>query len=533
MRAIWVGCLGLSLSFIIAACSGDDADFKSGMYWLNEKGNWQAAAQAFERSLAKSPDRWKNHVALIDAVSRGDDPARLERHVTEAFNKFPDSTRSSSIFTAASTLLGEDRLNKLGGKIELVSLEKQMASKGDKPELLSRAVISACRGQDQQAVSAYLGRLLEVMKGELPDSVRNELNYFIGSAQLDRIQLTARLEANPKDPKALTGLAKASLLSWDLALARKSIQGLNGENSDALKDEATARTFSALWDIEPFPARTVTQGWDGSRSTDGSGLLFVRDLGTTSESDKYIFRNGGGGDQHMLKAAQQGLREIVCPRFSPDGGWIYFYSSADKNWRLGGQGRFSLYRVKTTYGSAPIKLTDDDLVFCEPFFESNGTVLLVRKDVGSVRQSAEVFRLDPVHKRSESVIRIAEPVQWAAFTPRADSLLFITARGIYKRALAGGATTLEMTGQGYAYPLLSPDGKWLLIQGSGNEQLLFERSSGAMTYLGIASPPMGSFGKDGKLLVNRQEAGRPKIVEFDLNHPQTVSTELIQKIGSR
>jgi len=533
MSVKWSIPLILLAMLTLSACSGDDADYKSGAYWLNEKDNWQAAAQAFERSLAKNPDRWKNNIALIDALSRGDDPVRLEKQVTEAFRRFPDSTRSSSILTAASTLLGEDRLNRLGGAIELQNLEKLMASKGDKPELLARAVISACRSQDQSAVSAYLGRMLEVLKGEIPDSVRLELNYFIGSAQLDRIQLSARLEANPDDPQALIGLAKASLLAWDVSSGRKSIEKLARVNPELLKNEETARTFCSIWDISPFQSRTLTQGWDGARTSNNATLLFVRDLGTASDPDKYIFRNSGGADQHTMKAAQQGLREIVAPRFSPDGSWIYFFSSADKNWKLGSPGRFNLYRIKPSYGASPVKLTDDDLLFCEPFIEASGTVLLVRKDVGSVRQSAEVFRVDPERHKSETVIRIAEPVQWAAFTPHADSLLFITSRGIHKRSLAGGATTLEMTGQGYAYPLLSPDGKWLVLQGPDNEQLLFDRNAGSMISLGMAHKPLGWFGTDGKLLVTREEAGKPKVIEYDLNRPLPVSETLLAKIGSK
>ncbi len=533
MSIKWSITMTLMASMLLSACMGDDADYKSGMYWLNERDNWQSAAQAFQRSLKNNPNRWKTNLALIDALSRGDDPVRLESQILEVFNKFPDSTRSAAIVSAGSNLLGEDRLIRLGGAIELQNLEKLMASKGDKPEVLSRAVISACRAQDQQAVSAYLGRLLDVLKGEIPDSVRTELNYFIGPSQLDRIQLSSRLEANPNDPGALLAMAKASLLSWDMPSAKKAIEKLAQGNSDVLKNEETARSYSSLWDVPPYQNKIVTQGWDGSRSNEGNTLLFLRDLGSVGDVDKYIFRSVGGADLPIMKAAQQNMRDIALPRLSHDGAWIYFYSSNDKNWSPGKSGRFNLYRIKSNYGAAPVKLTDDDLVYCEPHIERSGAVLLVRRDVGSVRQSAEVFRIDADRKKTESVIRIAEPVQWAAFTPNADSLLFITSRGIYKRSLNGGTTVLEMVGQGFSYPFVSPDGKWLMVQGPNGEQMLFNRESGAMSYLGIAFTPMGWIGRDGKLLTTRKEAGKPRLIEFDLTRPLAVSTSLLGKIGSK
>ncbi len=525
--------LSLLALIFLSACWSDDADYKSGLYWMNERDNWQSAAQAFERSLARSPNRWKTNLAMADALSRGDDPLRLENHVVQVFNRFPDSTRSSSLITAASTLLGEDQLIRLGGAIELKNLEKLMVSKGDQPALLARAVIAACRAQDQPAVSAYLGRLLDVEKGEIPDSVRAELNFFIGPAQLDLIQQTARLAANPDDPQALLSHARASLLSWDLVKARNSIERLAKNSPDHLQTDAVAGEISCLWDILPFESKIITAGWDGSRSSAGTTLLFLRDLGTAADPDKYIFRNSGGADLHTMKAAQQGLREIALPRLSPDGSWVYFYSSNDKNWSPGELGRFHLYRVKPTYGADPIKLTDDDLIFCQPYLEQNGTVLLVRRDVGSVRQSAEVIRIDPGRKRTEAVIRIAEPVQWAAFTANADSLLFITGRGVFKRSLAGGAVTIEMAGQGFSYPLLSPDGRWFLVQGPGGEQVLFDRSTGGMIYLGIAASPMGWFGKRGELLVTRKDGKSSRIVEIDLTRPLDVSAELLAKIGAK
>lgn len=514
---------------ILSGCGGDDADYKSGMYWLKERDNWQSAVQAFERSLAKDPANWKTNLAMVEALSRGDDPVRLEKQVVEVFTRFPDSTRSSALISAAGALLGEDLLTRRGGIIELSNIEKLLAAKGDKPDLLGRAVIASCRAQDGAAVSSYLGRFLDVTKGDIPDSVRQELHFFIGPAQLELIQQSARLEANPDDAKALLAFTRASILNMDINSARATLKKAVAKNPGILADESVARSFSALWGVEPFEYRNLENGWDGSRSRDGS-LVFIRDLGTPEDRDRYIFRNSGNGDIHTMKGAQQGLRELALPRFSPDGNWIYFYSSTDKNWRPGNPGRFNLYRVKPSYGSAPIKLTDDDLIFSEPYLNTDGSILLVRKDVGSVRQSAEVFKVYPDQRRSESVIRIAEPVQWAVFTPKADSLLFITSRGLFKRSLSGGAITVEMAGQKLAYPTLSPDGKWLLVQGPQNDQILFDRKDGSMIFLGKTSGQMGWFGENGSLIITRGTDNSTKLIEYDLNHPENCSGNLLAKI---
>src|SRR3972149_3340468 len=106
-------------------------------------------------------------------------------------------------------------------------------------------------------------------------------------------------------------------------------------------------------------------------SPDGSSVIYVKEMGKPGVPDPYLYRasSSGGGQTAILKGTQQFLQSLALPRYSPDGRWIYFYGSPDRGWSPGASGRFSLYRVRPSYGARPEKLTDADLLPVIPHFE--------------------------------------------------------------------------------------------------------------------------------------------------------------------
>jgi len=242
-------------------------------------------------------------------------------------------------------------------------------------------------------------------------------------------------------------------------------------------------------------------------------------MGSPSEPDQYIYRAsaGGGGEVPLMKAAQQFLASLAWPTYSPDGGWVYFFGAPRKGWKPGDVGRFHLFRVRPRYGARPQKLTDADLVATPLYFVSDGTLLLVRRDVGSIRKSGEVVRLAPKTRRLEGVSRIGEPVSGAVFTPAGDSLIFTTDRGVFRRSVQGGNITVDLQWTGLRYPHISPDGRWLLLSNDLGQTLLIDRLDGRPTYLGTTATPFVAFNPKGKLLVTRSIRGRRTVWQLDLS----------------
>jgi hypothetical protein len=526
MKALVTVVSALVISQAFWGCSVEDADYKSGMYWLNERGNWQAAVTAFKRSLVVHPDRWKTHLALIEAMSQGDDADALERSLIETLSKFPDSSRSVSLSNAAITLMGEDRYTLLAGRLELTALMEKINRKGDKPELLSRAIIAACRARNQAEANALLVRLLNATNGELSDSVRHELNFFIGAAQLSKVELSTKLALRGTDPAIHLELANTALLSWDMTATKNELTWLAKNSPGSLEDPSIAQRFAALYGIQPYTTQRLTAGWDGSRSGSGS-TVFIRERGTKADPDPYFYLSG---DVAVLKAQQQNLRALSSPKFSRDGQWIYFYASKERNWSIGEIGKFNLYRMKPVYGSVPVKLTDDDLLPIEPYLLPGGSALFVRRDRGSVRQSVEVMKVDPEGRNTTSVVRIGEPVQWGAFTPGGDTLVFITHRGVFKRALTGGAATLELAVQGLKMPSISADGRLMLAHGANNDQVLFERGTDRYVYLGKTPFPGATFESNGSVTVTRGTRSDPEVISIDLNSKFAGGAQLVDAV---
>jgi len=521
MRAgLWVLALAAGLNFVAAGCTFDDEEYKVGRHYLDEQDNWKLAADFFRKSLRNHPDRWKTHAALLEALGRGDDPAQLEAQLRETLAVFPDSARSTTLSNSAAQLIGEDRYNQIAGSLQLADLQRQISTKSDNPALLARGIIAACRAADASATLSLFDSFLRLKSAPaIPDSVRYELDYFIGPAQVERATLAIRLEQKPNDPKLLLSLARANLLSFDLEGAKSALQKAIAADAVTTGSPDVVATFKALFGEPPFAIQIRSNGWDGCASQEGR-IVTIRDLGKRDDPDQYFFI----GETPIMKAGQQNLRAIAMPRFSPDGAWIYFYGSNEKNWRPNSPGRFQLYRVKPVYGATPQKLTDDELIPADFFIEPSGSALIVRRDVGSVRKSGEVIRCNPVSKSVSPVVRIGEQIQSACFTSGGDSLLFISDRGLLKRSLTGGQVTSVLPWQGTSLPSISPDGKWLLLHSKVGDQLLVERSTGAIVYLGSCDFTGGRFTGSAKLLVTRKINGDLQAVEFDLNN-RTVSSE--------
>lgn len=511
--------LWLATGALLLIGCGDDPDFKAGRQLLDERDNWQAAVRCLERSIKSYPDSWKHHLILIEAYSRSDDAAAFKDRVRQAITKFPDSTQSVSLNRFSSAILGEDQTRIFLGRLHLDLLEAQIERIGEQPGLLAQTIIAAAKARDAELVHLFLERLVKATNGaDLPDSVKFELNYFLGPTGVEAAELASKLEANPKDQTILTKLIKAQVLALDLNGARKNLEHLAEVSREKLQSPDLESLCIGLYGEFPFTATEVGSGWDACRSPDGS-TVSVRDLGSDAEPDFYFYK----GDSPLMKAGQQNLRTLAWPHFSPDGNYLYFYASKDRGWEPGVAGKFSLYRIRPSYGEAPQKLTDDDLVPTPPYFESGGTVLVVRKDVGSVRASGEVLRIDPSSRKTTSAIRIGDPISSAVFSKDGDSLLFVSDRGILKRALSGGAVTAVLACQGFTMPTLSLDGTWLLFHGGQGELLLMNRTTGNYSYLGSSDRPGGRFTPSGKLLLSVKRSGSYRIVELDLRSPKNSS----------
>ncbi|MFH0766221.1 MAG: hypothetical protein V2A61_07360, partial [Calditrichota bacterium] len=490
----------------LLGCSKADDEFRNGQYWLNKENNWQMAARAYRRALGHAPKKWKYHAALLNALSRGEEPGAYEQQLRVTLSFFPDSTRAMGVYNPSVSILGDERYNRIASSYALNRLGSLIAKKKDDTKLLSMAVMAACRNKDSIAVASYFERLLKALKNNpVPDSVIQEMNFFVGSAHVEWLCLQKRIENDPNDLKSRLTQIDLGIISGDSVIVRKSLTDLSAEAlSDEQKTDLARRCGMAVGS-NPFKLTPLVKGWDGVFAPDGQSIVYIKEMGDQDRSDLYLYRASakGGSDAPIMKAAQEFLAAIAWPTFSPDSEWIYFYGSSEKGWGLNKPGRFHLYRIRPQWGSHPQKLTDTNLLPVEPGYESSGTVLLVRRDIGSVRSSIEIIRLRPGTKTLESVSRIGEPVSAAAFTPNGDSLLFVTDRGLFRRAVGGGNITVDLTWTGFPFMQISPDGSSLILTTPQGKQILLDRTTVKPTFLGTSGSTPISIRKDGVLLITR------------------------------
>lgn len=531
-RSLNTSILLLLAALIAIGCSFEDQDYKTGRYYLDEKENWQLASQFFRKSLDAHPDRWKTHLGMIEALSRGDDSAKLEIQLRETFRQFPDSVKSVAISGFATTLIGDEAYNRIAGRLALQELTRQIDVGTKDPSLLARAIAASCRAGDTLSTLEYLSSYLQLGDASsLPGDVRMELDFFLGPSRVERETLLFRLAKEPSNASLLLDLAKASLLSHDPVSARDAIKRAAQAQSDLTEDARIKRMFGALFGIQPFTGRDLARGSDGTLHPTGGGVITIRNLGKPREPDIYFYLN----ETPVMKAGQQDIWQIARPRFSDDGVWIYFFGSTEKFWKFGSSGRFQIYRVKPIYGAKPEKLTNEDLIPIEFHLERSGRILALRSDAGSHKGSSEVIRIDPAKRTATTVVRIGEPTYSGCFTPDGDTLVFTSARGVLKRSLQGGAIKVELPLTGFAHPAISPNGRWLVLHSPEGGEFLFDRREGGFTYLGKSPTPSVFFKNDGKLIVTRGEDGREALVEIDLDSPAPgsgLAGKLNKPIGS-
>jgi Tol biopolymer transport system component len=282
--------------------------------------------------------------------------------------------------------------------------------------------------------------------------------------------------------------------------------------------------------VDPFNTARIVEGWEGSFSRDGKSIVYIKERGKPNEPDPYIYLAGadGTGERPILKGLQQALPSINWPVLSPDNRWIYFYAAQNRSWTPERSvGRFHLYRVSPQYGAKPQKLTDADLLPVSPHFNSDGSLLLVKRDVGSTRSSVEIARLDPDSRKLETVSRIGEPVSGATFIPAGDSLIFTTDRGIFRRSTHGGNITVDLARRELFYPMISPDGQNLLVYNRQNQALLIDRRDGTIIYLGRSAVPFGSFGSKGNLILTQLMGGKRWLVRLKLDATTDVTEKFM------
>ncbi|MBM3329739.1 MAG: hypothetical protein FJY67_09770 [Calditrichaeota bacterium] len=495
----------------------EDADYKAGEYWL-ERGNALQAVRFFKKSVESNPKRWKNHVALLEAIAASESAAEMEAQVKMTLTTFPDSANTASIANPASTLLGDEKYERIAFSYQQQAIGNLLAKQGDKPDLLSRAIIAGCRARDSVAVRNYTRRWLKATTGQaLADSVRLEVAFFLGAAWLDWVMLEQRVAATPDDPVLLRERIERGLTAGAFDETGANLKLAASRRSDLLQDADWVRRIALLLGREPFASRTITSGWDGHVAPTGR-LYFLKNYGS-AESDPYIYALDGGTPAPIMKAHQQNLRAIAWPVVNDDGNWIYFYGSGERDWEPGSGGIFSLYRVRPRWGEDAIRLTTDaDLIPVRPHLERDGSLLLLRRDRGSVRASVEVIRLEPASRKLTTVLRIGEPVQAAVFTPNGDTLLFVTSQGVLRRALTGGAVTADLNWSGIKHLILSPDGRWLLLHSGEDHLLLVDRRDPRPIYFGRTPSRYASF-HGSKLLITRSEGTTRIVVEYDLSRP--------------
>ncbi len=515
------------IAFTLSLIGCGDEDFKSGQYWLKKENNWQMAAKYFRASLVKNPDRWKTHEALIKALGQGNDELAMETQLRSTLAHFPDSARSKILSSPGVKILGEERYNRIAANIEQYHLSNLLATqKGNRPDLLSRGIMAACRAKDTTTVMDYFERLLSSLAGEpIPDSVRQEMNFFIGPAMVTWVQHESGISKNPNNIQARLSQLDAGLIMGDVTLLKRKLKDLYNITPEATTDPLVVKKYGVAVGADPFASKQLVTGWDGSYSPNGENLIYVKDVGNENNTDVYIYRSSSNGSNNipLFKAVQNRLSSIAIPVYSPDSKWIYFYGSSEKNWNPERTGRFYLYRVKPQNGSRPEKLTDAKLLATPPYFSKDGSIMLVKRDVGSLKSSVQIVRLDTKTQKLTTISRISEPVIGATFNSQGDSLIFSTDRGIFRRSIDGSAISVDLNWRNIRSPMLSPDGKWLAMIGTNDQLLALNRDENQLYWLGLISKPAVSFSSDGKLLVTQSVDGKNKVISLDLNNKVNVA----------
>lgn len=533
IRSIIIVALLIGIGWLSTSC-GDDADFKSGMVWLEKDNNGVQAVRAFRRSLDKSPKKWKTHRYMLEALSRGDDVLAMEQQLKETLRLFPDSARSHDVVIPGTALLGEEQFNKIASSITQTHISNLLRDKGDKVDLLSRGIMAGCRMKDTVIVEDYFKRLLATLKGvEVPDTVMQEMGFFFGQARISSMLYDWRIEKNPADLEARLKQLDAGIIMGDKAFTVSKLKLMAQNIPTAVSDEEIARRFSGAVEVDQFKQTALVNGWDASFSPDGQSMLLVQDKGTRDAPDHYIMKATAGGAVQgpLMKAVQNFMVTVAWPTYSPDGKWIYFYGSPDKGWEPGKGGRFYLYRMPPFWNAPPERLSETDLLPAPLHFAKDGSVLCVRRDVGSTKASAEIMRLAPGAKKLASVSRIPEPVIGATFTPAGDSIVFSTDRGIFRRSINGGLITVDLAWKGMLFPHITPDGSKLLMTTKNNILISVDRSTAVPTWIGEFDSPVLSFQSKGKMLTTKRIGGVKKVITIDLNNK--VSTENFSKAISK
>ena len=509
----------LLILLLVIGCS--DANYDAGVYWMKKENNPIMAARSFQRSLEKHPGRWKTHRATIEALSLAEDEPGLIKQLNSTLLRWPDSCRAESVYQPGIALLGEKRYNRISAPIRQHHLGRKLAKKGNKPEILCDIIMASCRMNDTTSSMDYFKKLLNVVDNiNVPDSVIQELGFLIGPAGIDWIRLEWKVNRNPEDIEARLAQIDAGLVVGDSAATRSKLTELVKRIPDSAVDSDVAKRLGRLVGADPLTSKQLIKGWDGSYSPDGKYIIYLKDLGRKGESDPYIYRASakGGAEIPLMKGLQQFLPSIAWPCYSPDGRWIYFYGSPNKNWSpTHNIGRFHLYRVKPAYGAKPRKLTNADLLLVYPYFTRNNKVLLIRRDIGSTRASVEIVRLNPEKRILEVVSRIGEPVSGATFMADGDSLIFTTNRGIFRRSVRGGRMTVDLTWCGLNFPVLSPDNSRLLVYNRRGQALIIDRNSRKLMFIGSTAVPSGAFGRHGELLITENIKGQNRLVKLDLD----------------
>ncbi|MFN3821723.1 MAG: TolB family protein, partial [bacterium] len=291
--------------------------------------------------------------------------------------------------------------------------------------------------------------------------------------------------------------------------------------------------LAAFVGISPFHRVSITEGWDGVYSTDGKNIIFIRQRGSSDDPDPYFYikDRSTGIENPLMKAYQQGLWIIAKPFFSSDSKTLYFFGSTEKGAQLGIKGMFYLYEVEPRWGAEGRRISDPDILPILPFPTAKGTLLAVRRDLGSVRASVEVVEIDPKKRSKTTVIRIGEPVITGCFTPQGDSLMFITERGLMKRALTGGGVVVDLEWKRLNLCYLSPDGRWLLLGRQPQDLYLIDRINQKVFFLGEWTTSQFSIWRK-TLLITFKEGGKLRLWEYDLSRPMEDLALLKEKLQS-
>ena len=505
---------------IIALIGCGEKNYDAGMYWLEKENKPTMAARSFLRSLEDRPGHWKTNKMALQALSQAEDVPGFEKQLLSTLQYFPDSSRSEAIQQPGVSLLGEERYNQLSAPIAEQHYGNLIAKKGNKPELLCNIIMASCRARDTVAAVDYFKRLLDAgPSGIAPDTIVQELGFLVGSAQVEWVQLDWKVTRHPDDIAARLAQLETGILVGDSIQTRIRLSELMTRLPDTTGMADLAKRYARLVGVDPFNTARIMDGWEGSFSRDGKSIVYIKERGKPNEPDPYIYlaSANGTGERPILKGNQQALPSIAWPALSPDNRWVYFYATSNRGWTPERSvGRFHLYRVSPQYGAKPQKLTDADLLPVSPHFNPDGSLVLVKRDVGSTRSSVEVARLDPDTRKIETLSRIGEPVSGGTFTPAGDSLVFTTDRGIFRRSIKGGNITVDLARRGLFFPMISPDGKKLLVYNRQNQALLIDRRDGTLTFIGRTAIPYGSFNTTGNLMLTQAVGGKRWLVKLDL-----------------